>query len=49
MFRSRTEHFGDAIFMDDMAENLRRGGIRAGRGMMEPAILGALAERPMHG
>ncbi len=25
------------------------GGFRAGRGMMEPAILSALAERPMHG
>lgn len=25
------------------------GGFRAGRGMMEPAILGALEEKPMHG
>lgn len=25
------------------------GAFRAGRGMMEPAILGALSERPMHG
>ena len=25
------------------------GGFRAGRGMMEPAIIGALSEKPMHG
>jgi len=39
------EQFDDA--MDEY--DLRRGAFRAGRGMMEPAILSALAERPMHG
>ncbi|QHN43093.1 PadR family transcriptional regulator [Candidatus Mycosynbacter amalyticus] len=38
--------FGGPDF-EEMRENLR--GFRAGRGMIEPAILGALTTKPMHG
>lgn len=41
MFDAGFEEFGDR-------QNARKA-FRAGRGMMEPAILAALSERPMHG
>ena len=46
MFRQRQD---DIAAMYGMSEDLRRGPFRARRGMIEPAILELLLERPMHG
>jgi DNA-binding PadR family transcriptional regulator len=49
MFRSKMDRFEDALRMADMASDMGRGAFRARRGMIEPAILEALLDRPMHG
>ena len=49
MFKNRMERFEDAMYMANMAEDIGRGPFRARRGMIEPAILEALLEQPMHG
>lgn len=49
MFKSRMERFEDALRMADMVDEVGRGQFRARRGMIEPAILQALLDRPMHG
>jgi len=49
MFKGKEERLEDALFMSNFAEGIGRGQFRARRGMIEPAILQALLDRPMHG